>query len=195
MFHGRISLNSVLQVGIDVYIPHCKWWVKPHSFPWFSAPCTAAIVNRNHFFFICTNKINLLNLKLSSHRLVVIAKGFLKLPNLHMLLKQESITYEKLGSQDFWWIANSVLNKGKSDISPLFNKPEVLSSTSDKAKLFAKSISKNFNIDDSGISLGVFSSRTNLKLHSISISPKVVKKVISSLDSSKASGRGCIFRY
>ena len=69
-----------------------------------------------------------------------------------MLLKQESITYEKLGSQDFWWVANSVLNKGKSDISPLFNKPEVLSSTSDKAKLFAKSISKNFNIDDSGIS-------------------------------------------
>ena len=38
------------QVGIDVYIPHCKYQVKPHSSPWFSAACAAAIVHRNHFF-------------------------------------------------------------------------------------------------------------------------------------------------
>ena len=34
--------------------------------------------------------------------------------------------------------ANIVLNKGKSAIPPLFNGPEVLSSASDKAKLFAE---------------------------------------------------------
>ena len=65
MFHGRISLNSVpllqqnslaaefwewVQVGTDVYIPHWKYQVKYHSFPWFSAAFTAAIVHRNHFF-------------------------------------------------------------------------------------------------------------------------------------------------
>ena len=37
-------------IGIDVYIPHRKYQVKPHSFPWFSADCAAAIVYRNHFF-------------------------------------------------------------------------------------------------------------------------------------------------
>ena len=37
---------------------------------------------------------------------------------------------------------------------------------------------KNSNLDDSGISLPVFLSRTNLKLHSISITPMVLKKVI-----------------
>ena len=37
-----------IQVGTDVYIPHRKYQVKPHSSPWFSA--TAAIVHRNHFF-------------------------------------------------------------------------------------------------------------------------------------------------
>ena len=41
-------------------------------------------------FFLCTNRINLLNLKESSDRLVIIAKGFLKLSNLHMLIKQKS---------------------------------------------------------------------------------------------------------
>ena len=46
----------------------------------------------------------------------------------------------------------------------------------------------NSNIDDSGISLPVFPSRTNLKLRNISITPKKVKKVITNLDSSKASG-------
>ena len=29
-------------VGIDVYIPHRKYQVKPHSSPWFSAACAAA---------------------------------------------------------------------------------------------------------------------------------------------------------
>ena len=104
----------------------------------------------------------------------------------------KSITPQKCGSRDFWRIANSVFNKGKSAIPPLFKGPEVLSSASEKGKLFAENFSKNSNLDDSGISLPVFPSRTNLKLHNISVSPKMVKKVIMNLDLSKASGPDCI---
>ena len=68
----------------------------------------------------------------------------------------------------------------------------MLSSASDKAKLFAKSFCKNSSLDDSGISLPVFPSRTNLKLHNVSITPKMVKKVIMNLDSSKVSDPDCI---
>ena len=50
----------------------------------------------------------------------------------------------------------------------------------------------NSNLDDSEISLYVFPSRTNLKLHNISVTPKMVKKVITNLDSSKPSGPDCI---
>ena len=39
-----------VHVGINVYIPHHKYQVKPHSSPWFSAACAAAIVHRNLFF-------------------------------------------------------------------------------------------------------------------------------------------------
>ena len=39
-------------VGIDVYIPHYKYHVKPHSPPCFSSACAAAIVHRNHFFHL-----------------------------------------------------------------------------------------------------------------------------------------------
>ena len=39
-----------VQVRIDVFIPHCMCQVKPHSSPWFSAACAAAINHRNHFF-------------------------------------------------------------------------------------------------------------------------------------------------
>ena len=63
---------------------------------------------------------------------------------------------------------------------------------SDKAKLFVENYSKNSNLDDSGISLPVFPSRTNLKLHEISITPKIVKKVITNLNSSKVSRLDCI---
>ena len=72
--------------------------------------------------------------------------------------------------------ANSISNKGNSTILPLLNSPEVLSSASNKAKLFAKNFSKNRNLDDLGIYVPVFSSRTNLKLHNISVAPKMVKK-------------------
>ena len=101
---------------------------------------------------------------------------------------KESITFQKVSSRDFLRIANSVLNKGKSAIAPIFNGPEVLSSASDKARLFAKNVSDNSNLDDSGISLHGCPSRTNLKLHNVSVTPKMVKKVITNLDSSKASG-------
>ena len=105
---------------------------------------------------------------------------------------KESVTSQKLGSRDFWRIANSVLNKGKSAIPPLFNSPEVLSSASDKAKFFAENFSMNSNLHDSGYSLAVFHSRTNLKLHNISVTPRMVRKVIMNLDLSQTSGPDCI---
>ena len=39
-----------VQVGIDLYIPHRKYQVKPHLSAWFSAACAANIVHRYHFF-------------------------------------------------------------------------------------------------------------------------------------------------
>ena len=54
---------------------------------------------------------------------------------------RQSITSQKLGS-DFWRIGNSLFNKSKSAILPLFNDLEVLSSVFDKAKLFAENFSK-----------------------------------------------------
>ena len=105
----------------DVYVLHCQFQIKPHLSPWFSIACAAAMVHRNHFF-ARTNRINLLNLKESSDRLVIIAKGFLKLPNLHDAIKAKAfIICQKLGCLNFLQIANSVLNKGKSAIPPLYN--------------------------------------------------------------------------
>ena len=49
----------------------------------------------------------------------------------------------------------------------------------------------NSHLDDSGISLPVFPSTTNLKLH-VSVTPKMIGKVIMNLDLSKASGPDCI---
>ena len=174
-----------VQVGIDVYIPHPKYQVKPHSSPWFTAACAAAIVHRNPYFYLYQqNKSSESKVKFrqASNR----CKRVLEAAKLaHATKTKESITSRKLDSWDFWRIANSVLNKGISAIPSLFNGPKVLSSSSDKAKLFAKNFSKNSNLDDSGISLPVFPSRTNLKLHNISITPKMVKKVITNLDYQK----------
>ena len=68
----------------------------------------------------------------------------------------------------------------------------MLPSASDKGKLFAKNVCKNSNLADSGVSLLVFPSRTYLKLCNIYVTPKMIKKVISGLDSSKVSDPNCI---
>ena len=137
--------------------------------------------SKKSLFFVCSNRRNLLNLKESSDRLVIIAKGFLKLPNLHMLIKQKRVYY----FPETWL-------EGKSAIPSLVDSPEVLFSASHKAKLFTKNFSKNSNLDESGVSLPIFPSRTNLKLYKISVTLKMFIRAIANLDSSKVSDPDCI---
>ena len=172
-------------------MPNRKYQVKPHSSQWFSAACADAIVHGNHFFRLYQRQKSS-DSKVKFRQASNHCKRFLEAAGLAYANKTEgSIASQKLGSRDFWRIANSVLNKVRSVIPPLFNGPEVLSSASDKAKLFAENFSMNSNLDDSGVSLLVFPSRSNLKLH-ISVTPKIVRKVIMSLALSKASGPDCI---
>ena len=181
-----------VQAGTDVYIPHRQYQVKRHSYPWFSAACATAIVHRNQFFHL-DQKDKSSESKVKFRQASNRCKKILETAKLAYVNNTKgSITSQKLDSREFWRIAISVVNKGISAIPPLFNRLEVLSSASDKAKLFAKNFSKNSNLDDSGISLPVFPSRTNLKPHNMSINPKMVKKVITNLDSSKVSGPDCI---
>ena len=76
-----------VQIGIDVYISHCKYQVKPHSSPWFSPACAAVIVYRNHFFCLYQqNKSSESKIKSrqASNRLKRV-----RCQNLHMLLEQK----------------------------------------------------------------------------------------------------------
>ena len=136
--------------GIDVYIPHRKYQVKPHSSPWFSAACAAAIVNRNNFFRLL-QQYKPSESKVKFRQASNCCKRVLEAAKLAYANKTDSITSQKLGSRDIGQIANSVLNQGKSATTPLFNGSEVLSSVSDKAKLLAKNFSKNSDLDDLGI--------------------------------------------
>ena len=105
-----------IQVGIDVYIPHRKYYVMPHSSPWFSAACAAAIVYRNHSFYLYyQNKSSesKIEFRQASNR----CKKVLEAAKLAYANKtKDSITTQKLDSRDFWRIANSFLNKSKVNL-------------------------------------------------------------------------------
>ena len=124
--------------------------------------------------------------------LVTIAKGFLKLPSLQMLIKQKS----SLLPRNLALVTSGELLIVFSTKVNLLYLPY---STARRCCLLhlimqncLRKTSKNYNLDDSGISLPVFPSRTNLKLHNISVTPKMVRKVVMTLDLSKASGFDCI---
>ena len=91
-----------VQVGIDLYIPHQNYQVKPQSSPWFSAACAAAIVHRNHFFHLYQNdkssesKVNFRKASNCCKR--VLEAGKLAYANK----TKQSVTSQKLGSWDFW---------------------------------------------------------------------------------------------
>ena len=187
MFHGRISLNSVLLL-LHPIINIRSSFTDLHDFQLLVLlPQFIEILFHLHQ----QNRSSESEVKVrhaSNHTKKILEAAKLAYGNK----MKDSITSQKPGSWDFWQITNSVLNKCKSAILLLFNGPEVLSSASDKAKLFAENFSKNSNLDDSGISLPVFPSRTNLKLHNISVALKMVKKVITNLDLPKASSPNCI---
>ena len=103
------------------------------------------------------------------------------MPNLRMLLKQKSPSLPRN-------LALGTFGKLLIVFSTKVNLLYFLYSTDRRCCL----LHLNSNLDDSGISLPVFPSRINLKLHNISITPKMVKKVITNLVSSKVSGPDCI---
>ena len=197
MLHGRISLNSVFLLLLVnfvsgfrlelVYISLIvKYQVKPHSSPWLSAASAAVIVHRNQFFCLYQqNKSS--EFKAKFRQAGNCCKRTLEAAKLTYANKTKESTSQKLGCGHFWRIANRVLNRGRFAIPSLFNSSEMLSSVSNKAKLFGKNFSKSSNI-----SLPVFHFKTNMKLHNTSVTPKMVKKVVISLDSLKASGLDCI---
>ena len=123
-------------------------------------------------FFVCTN----------------FAKRLVKLPSLHMLIKRKSPSLPRN-------LALGALDELPILFSTMVNLLYLLYSSTRKCcllHLIKQNFSKNSNLDDSGISLPVFPSRNNRKLHNISVTPKMVKKIITNLDSSKASGHDCV---
>ena len=99
-----------------------------------------------------------------------------------------SISTQRLGSRDIWWIANSVLNRNKSSIPPLFHGPEVLTSPQDKANIFADKFVSNSTLNDEEHILPAFPSRTATVVSNPLITPKKIARTIHSLDASKATG-------
>ena len=88
----------------------------------------------------------------------------MKVSKLLMLIKQESCISQKLVCHDLWY---------KAAIPGLFNDTEVMSSVPDKENCSLKTFSKNTKLNDSGISLPAFPSRSNLKLHNVLVTPEL----------------------
>ena len=105
--------------------------------------CTTAIAHRNHFFRLYQkdkSSDSKEKFRQASNR----CKRVLEAARLAYANKtKETITFQKIGSWDFWQIANSVLNKGKPGIPPLFNGQEVLFSASDKQNFLLKTFLRN----------------------------------------------------
>ena len=145
----------------------------------FSATCAAVIAHRNHF--LC-----------SSDRTVIVANRFLKVPNLHMLIKQKSTPLPRN-------LALGIFSKLPIVVSTKVNLLYVLCSTIQRSCLLHL-IKQNCWLKTflrtllSEVSLYLFS-LLELIWNCIIFPSKMIKKVIINLDLSKASGPDCFPFY
>ena len=156
MFHGRISLYSMLLLLLLNFVSgfrlqliyKCLIISGKASLISLFLTCLCCCCNSQKLLFHLygQNKSSESKVKFrqaSNHCKMVLEAATLEYANK----TKELITFQKLGYSDLWWMGTGVLNtNGKSDIPPIFNNLEVLSSASDKAKLFAEDFSKNSNL-------------------------------------------------
>ena len=70
---------------------------------------------------------------------------FLEAAKLKLKKQKSQISFQNLGYYNFWRIANNVLHKNKSAISPQVNGPEVLVTVFGKIMVLAEIFSKNIS--------------------------------------------------
>ena len=185
-------ISEWIRNGIDIFVPHKKFQQKPHSQPWFTLACAAAIAHRNHHFHAYhrnPSAANRTSFRTASNRCKYILN---QAKTNYADLIQSRIKSESLGTREFWRITNKVMNRGKPSIPTIVNGPEILSSSSDKAVLFAQMFSSNSTLDDQGHPLPEFPLCTNINLTNLKITPSDVAKSIRQLDNFKAVGPDAI---
>ena len=160
-----------LRAGIEEFIPHKRYQVKPHSAPWFSPECSAAIANKNHHYHCYRRNSNSSNRNSFKKARNYCRKVLDSAKSSYKESTKRKIADQQLGSKDFWKIINSVLNKSKSNIPPLINGPEILQSSRDKAELLARIFSMNFNLNSATKSVPEFAKRTSSILDKMKITP------------------------
>ena len=171
-----------VQVGIYVYIPHCKNHVKTYLSPWFLAICSAATIHRNYFFWLyqgnesSESKVKFIH---ASNR----CKSVLESSELANTNKQKSPSLSRKLALGTFGELPIVFSTKINLLYLLYCLCCLLHLIKQNSLL--KIFSKNSNLDDSAISLSVFPSGTNhLKLLNISVTPKIVEKLITYLDMS-----------
>ena len=163
--------------------------MKPHSQPWFSPECAAAICQRDHFYHQYKRDSSADNLEKYRAARKHCKETLHQAKSRYASYVRDSIDNQKLGSKDFWRIYNSVMKRSKSSIPALsIDNTRMATTSADKAELLCKEFAKNSSLDDGGQNPPPFPPRTGETLLPLAITVSQVKKMIQCLNSSKSSG-------
>ena len=155
------ELSEWLQIGMKAYIPHRTYQMKPHSQPWFSPECAAAICQRDHFYHQYKRDNSTDNLNQYKAARKHCKETLHQAKSRYASYVRDSIDNQKLGSKDFWRIYNSVMKRDKSSIPALsIDNTHMATSSADKAKFLCQEFAKNSSLVDSGQNPPPFPPRT-----------------------------------
>merc|ERR1711867_408885 len=175
--------------GMECFIPYKNFYHKPSGQPWFTPECAAAIAHRQQAFHTFQRDKHVVEKEEADKKASTCCRNILRRSKASYAKSiQAKIARKGLGSREFWRITNKVLGRGKPSIPTLKKDDELISSSQDKADIFAEIFSANSTLGDQGHPLPNFPPLTDKVLNSFTVSTKKVAMCIKELDSSKETG-------
>lgn len=124
-----------------------------NSQPWFMSECVVAIDNYNYYYYNISHReqsSRILDAFRTVHNHCKRVIGNAKCSCAQAVQAQVMVKIKILRFGKFWKISNQNHNRGKVSVPTIINVTEVISSLSDKTKLFTINFVSNSTLDNNG---------------------------------------------
>ena len=184
------EITEFIQLGIETFIPHTKKGAQRQNHkPWFSKACNKARAQK-----LKTHKELLHNPTPENRSAFLEARNVYNqtvdsAKNVFNTRIKDKVLSCPNGSKSFWSLAKNVSqNFCKSSFPPLTSNNEIVSTSIGKAELFAKQFAMNSTLNPPANFPLPSVAPTPYRMPEIIFKTSQIKKILSTLNTNKASG-------
>lgn len=174
---------------MELSIPNSSRKTSTKSKPWFSQQCSQAVREENSAYQAWKSQPNSCNLSAFRQARNACKTQIENSKNSHVQSIARELTSCPSGSRPFWSLAKAIRQNFSTSAFPPLSKPDgsLATSPEEKANALAEAFAENANLD-AGDQVPSLPSSLPASMSPISFRQPLIRKILSSLDISKAPG-------